>query len=453
MSRPSSSPAGLRVFAILWAGQVVAVFGSNLTSFATGVWIYQTTGSAAKFSFITLCLTLPSLLVAPFAGALVDRWDRRWSMLLGDGCDALLRLPLLYLIVTGKLALWHIYLIVALSSFFHAFQVPAFAASTSLLVPKRYLGRANGWVQAGMSTAQILSPLSAGFLLAALGLRGIVTLDLVAACLGVASLLLVRLPRPEPAEALENERPSLLQSMREGWRYIQARRGFLRLLSLTGSINFCFGIVYVLLTPLVLSFATSRELGIVLGCASTGILSGSLVMGAWGGPEQRVRGVFWFALVQSIVLAIAVLRPNIGLLTAGAFAYMFFNPLVLSCIRTLYQTKIAPEMQGRVFALAGVISAASIPLASLIAGPLADRFFEPWMAPGGRLAASAGLLLGVGKGRGIALLCLLASVLMAAFVVMAYRSRPLRNLEVEIPDAIPDQGPDLSLPQESTSSP
>jgi MFS family permease len=452
MSGASSSPSGLRVFATVWAGQVVSHVGSLLTSFATGVWVYQHTGSATKFSLISLCLTLPGLLVAPLSGALVDRWDRRWSMLLGDGCDALLRLPLLYLLVTGQLAVWHLYLIVALSSLFHSFQVPAFAASTPLLVPKRHLARANGWVQAGLSGAQILSPLSAGFLMGTIGFSGIVILDLTTACLGITSLLLVRLPRPEPAERQAGQPPpSLLHSAAEGWRYIRERKGFLRLVTLTGSLNFCFGMVYVLLTPLVLSFAGSRELGMVLGCASFGILTGSLVTGTWGGPKRRMPGIFWFVLTQSLVLALAVLRPHLLLIAAGAMIYMSFNPIISSSIRTIWQTKVLPEMQGRVFALGSMISSSAIPLAALVAGPLADRFFEPWMAPGGRLAASAGLLLGVGQGRGIALLCVLAALLMAAFVGLAYRDPRLRNVEQEIPDAIVDEKP-LPVPQETASA-
>jgi MFS family permease len=384
-------------------------------------------------------------LVGPLSGVLVDRWDRRWSMLLGDGCDALLRLPLLYLAVTGRLTLWHIYVIVALSSFFHSFQVPAFSASTALLVPKHYLARANGWVQAGVSGAQILSPLAAGFLLAAIGFSGVVATDLAAASLGVATLLIVRMPRPEAMNHPAVKRPSLWHSAAEGWRYIRERRGFLRLLVLTGAVNFCFGIVFVLLTPLVLSFANSRKLGLVLGCASFGVLVGSLTMGIWGGPTKRIRGVLLFMLAQSLVLSIAVLRPWVGLLAAGAFAYMFFNPLILGCIRTLLQTKIAPEVQGRVFAFANMIATSSIPLAVAVAGPLADQFFEPWMAPGGRLAASAGLLLGVGKGRGIALLCLCSAGFMALLVLLACRYRPLRNLEQEISDALPDEDRDPLL--------
>jgi DHA3 family macrolide efflux protein-like MFS transporter len=444
----TSSSSGLRVFATVWAGQVISLVGSNLTNFAVGVWVYQSTGSATKFSLVCICLTVPGLLVAPLAGALVDRWDRRWSMLLGDGCDALLRLPLLYFAATGRLALWHVYSIVALSSFFHAFQVPAFAASTSLLVPKRHLARANGWVQAGVSAAQILSPLSAGFLLAAIGLTGVVAIDLVTASLGIVSLLIVRLPRPEAAEHPAQQRSSLWHSAVDGWGYLRQRQGFLQLLSLSGSVNFCFGTVYVLLTPLVLSFASSRQLGLVMGAASFGVLAGSLVMGTWGGPQRRIRGIFLFMLAQSLVLSIAVLRPHVGVLAAGAFAYMFFNPLNLGSIRTLLQTKIAPAMQGRVFAFAGMIASSSIPLAAVVAGPLADRVFEPSMAPGGRLAASAGLLLGVGKGRGIALLCLCAAGLMAVLVLLASRYRPLRRLEQEIPDALPDELPS-SLPQET----
>jgi DHA3 family macrolide efflux protein-like MFS transporter len=452
MSKAPSSSFGLRVFAILWAGQAISLFGSNLTNFALGVWVYQNTGSATQFALVTVCMVLPSVCIAPIAGALVDRWDRRWSMLLGDGCDALIRLLMLSLIGSGELAPWHVYLFVALSSFFRAFQVPAFSAATALLVPKRHLGRANGLAQASVAGAQILSPLAAGFLLGAIGLTGIVGVNLATAAVGLTSILLVRLPRPEPGEQPQDRRPSLLHDAATGWRYVRDQKGLLRLLVLTGSINFCFGTVYVLLNPMILSFASSRELGMVLGCASFGILVGSLVLGAWGGPKQRVRGIFGFALAQSFVLSLSTLRPHLGLIAAGAFAYMFFNPLILGCTRTILQTKVLPRMQGRVFALANMIITSSIPLAAIVAGPLADHLFEPWMAPGGRLASSAGLLLGVGKGRGIALLCLSAALSMALFILLALRDQPLRNLEREIPDALPDNEAQRAVSQEPASA-
>jgi DHA3 family macrolide efflux protein-like MFS transporter len=452
MSEAPPSSSGLRVFAILWVGQAISLFGSSLTNFALGVWVYQNTGSTTKFALVAVCMVLPSVCVAPIAGALVDRWDRRWSMLLGDGCDAILRIPMLFLIGSGQLASWHVYLFVALSSFFRAFQVPAFSAATALLVPKRHLGRANGLAQASIAGAQILSPLSAGFLLGAIGLPGIVGVNLATAALGVTSILLVRLPRLEPGEQPRDRRPSLLHDAAAGWRYVREQRGLLRLLILTGSINFCFGVVYVLLNPMILSFASSRELGMVLGCASFGILVGSLVLGAWGGPRQRVRGILGFALAQSFVLSLATLRPHLGLIAAGAFAYMFFNPLILGCTRTILQTKVLPRMQGRVFALANMIITSSIPLAAIVAGPLADQLFEPWMAPGGRLASSAGLLLGIGKGRGIALLCLSAALLLALVTLLASRDGLLRNLEQEIPDALLDDEARLSAPQETASA-
>ena len=76
---------GMTAFLVVWAGQVVSALGSNLTGFALAVWIYQQTGSATLFALITLVTTVPGLLLLPFAGALVDRWDRRRAMIVADG--------------------------------------------------------------------------------------------------------------------------------------------------------------------------------------------------------------------------------------------------------------------------------------------------------------------------------------------------------------------------------
>ncbi|MES1243426.1 MAG: MFS transporter, partial [Acidobacteriota bacterium] len=369
MTTSSPPPNGMRVFAWIWLGQVVSIFGSNLTNFALGVWVYKTTGSATQFALISFVMSVPGLLVSPLVGALVDRWDRRFSMIFGDGADTLTKVVLALLIWSGGLEVWHIYAILALSSFFHAFQVPAFSASTALLVPKRHLGRASGLVQAGTSGALILAPLSAGFLLDRIGFGGIIGIDLVTATLGILAVATVRIPKPETTEAPAGA-GGLLRDATYGWSYLRERRGLPALLGLSAILNFSIGMVHVLLTPMLLSFASAADLGMVLSGASVGMLVGSIVMSTWGGPENRMAGVFGFVALQGGILMVGMMRPSVPLLAAAAFAFMFFTPLVLGCTRAIWQSKIAPGVQGRVFALTRMLALSCLPVASLIAGPL-----------------------------------------------------------------------------------
>ena len=196
---------GMTAFLVVWAGQVVSVLGSYLTGFALAVWIYQQTGSATLFALITLVTTVPGMLLLPFAGALVDRWDRRRAMIVSDAGAGIATLALALLIWRGRLDLWQIYVLMAVISTFSALRWPAFTAATTMLVPRQHLGRAAGLNQLGEAAAQILSPLLAGALVVTIGRQGVVLIDFASYLFAIATLLVVRIPRP-PATGVR--RPS-----------------------------------------------------------------------------------------------------------------------------------------------------------------------------------------------------------------------------------------------------
>lgn len=435
--RATSPRSGLRVFAALWLGQFVSFFGSNLTSFAVGVWVYRTTGSATSYALISFATLLPAILVSPLAGVLADRLDRRRLMIFSDAGDAATRVVLAWWIWKGDLSTWHIYAVMAAGSFFYALQVPAFSASAPLLVPKRHLGRANGLVQAGTAATLVLAPLLGGVLLQSVSLLTLVLVDAVTFLFAIGVLLLVRIPRPAAAEAADG-RPSLLREAAYGWRYLRGRPALLTLLGLSAFLNFALGIVQVSMTPLVLSFASPVELGVVMASASAGMLAGSLVMSAWGGPDRRMRFIRDALILMGFVLMIGVWRASVPLLSMAAFVFLFLMPLVTGCTRVIWQSKVAPEVQGRVLAMVRMAAISCLPAASLLTGPLLDRVFEPLLAEGGRLAGSVGGLIGTGPGRGMALLLILVGLVILGGVALTFHFLRLERLEDELPDAIPD---------------
>jgi MFS family permease len=156
---------GMGIFLVVWFGQLVSLIGPGLTNFALGVWVYQRTGSVTQFSLILLFAVLPSILISPVAGAMVDRWNRRVSRILSDSGAGITTVAMALLLTTGNVEIWHIYLAVSLSSVCKAFQLPAYTASTSSLVPKEFLPRASGMVQSAEACGQLISPLLAGVLL------------------------------------------------------------------------------------------------------------------------------------------------------------------------------------------------------------------------------------------------------------------------------------------------
>jgi MFS family permease len=427
---------GARTFLAVWTAQLLSLLATAMTVFAVGVWTFERTGSVTRYSLVLFFGVLPTLLLTPIAGALVDRWDRRTALLLGAAGGGASSLAMALLLLAGRLEAWHVYLLVAAGSATQALRWPALSASVVLLVPRSEATRANGLLQLGMALSQMLAPVTAGALLAPIGLAGVLLLATATAALSAAALLLVRIPRPA-APAGEAGRGTLLGEFVEGWRYLTARPGLLSLLALFAVVNFLVGLVTVLATPLVLGFADARVLGVVLSVASAGLLAGGLLTTVWRGPRRRLDGILVPMLAQGPLLVVAGLRPNAVLVAACACAYLFAFPLVAANSQAIWQEKVAPELQGRVFALRQMVALSAVPLSRLVAGPLADGVFEPLLAPGGALAGSLGRVLGVGPGRGIGLLFVVLGVASVVAVAAGWSSPRLRRVEIDIPSATP----------------
>ncbi|HEY0511020.1 MAG TPA: MFS transporter [Thermoanaerobaculia bacterium] len=397
-----SAPRGIAAFLVICGGQMVSLFGTGLTAFALGVWVYQRTGSVTQYSTILLFNVLPPVLLSPVAGALVDRFDRRRMIIASDCAAGLATLALALLFFSGRLEIWHIYVALSVSSSAQAFRWPALSASMTLLVPGPQLGRASGLMQMGTATAQVLAPLAAGALLAPLGVAGILGIDFTTFLFAVLTLLAVRIPRP--AAAAGGEKESVAGQLAYGWRYLRRHPGLLALLCLFASSNFTMGLLTVMITPLVLSFSSPRVLGTVLSVAAGGLLTGGIVMTLWGGPRRRLAGIGGAFLVQGLVLILGGWRISAPQIAAMAFVFLGCYAVISTCSQALWQSKVEAGVQGRVFATRQMIALSALPLSRLIAGPLADKAFEPLLAPGGRLAGTLGRFLGVGPGRGIELL-------------------------------------------------
>jgi hypothetical protein len=196
----------------------------------------------------------------------------------------------------------------------------------------------------------------------------------------------------------------------------------------------------------VLSFGGPDELGLVLSIGSAGMLTGSLVMTAWGGPRRRMLGILGAAPVISVGLFIAGLRPSVPLIAAGMFTLFFVLPIINGCSQAIWQSKVEPSVQGRVFAMRRMVAQVSAPVAYLIAGPLAERVFVPLLRPDGALAPSLGAWMGTGEGRGIGLMFWALGFLFLLVVAAAVAYPRLRNLEDVVPDAVPETPPVSEVP-------
>ncbi len=430
---------GMGTFSMIWFGQLVSLVGSGLTSFALGLWVYQSTGSVTQFALIALFTILPRLLLSPLAGVLVDRWDRRWTMILSDVGAGLSTFVIAVLFFTGRLEVWHIYLAAAASAAFGTFQWPAYSAAITLLVPKRHLGRANGMVHFGEAASEILAPVLAGVLVITIKIWGVILIDFATFFFAVITLLMTRFPKPKTTTAGKEGKGSLFHEAAYGWRYITTRSGLLGLLMFFAIVNFLQGMLGVLITPMILNFTSANVLGTILSIAGTGLLTGSLVMGIWGGPKRRIAGVLNFQLLRGLCLVLIGLRPSALLVAIGAFGAHLTIAIISGSNQAIWQSKVAPDVQGRVFAMQQMIARSASPLAYLLAGPLADKVFEPLLAANGLLAESIGPIVGVGPGRGIGLLFIVMGIIKVMVALGGYLYPHIRLVEDELPDVMTEE--------------
>jgi len=408
-----------------------------MTSFALGIWAWEKTGSAQALALVGVFTYAPLIIVTPFVGVLVDHWNRKLVMMLSDFGAAISSVVVLVLLMTGELEIWHIYATTAFASIFQAFQWPAYSASATLMVPKTFYSRASGLISIVESSSSIVAPLLAGLLVGLIGVQGILVIDLLTFVLAVLTLLLVFIPQIDQKKA----RISIQEFFREvafGFRYIGQRAGLFKLQMVFFAANFMTVIGWAVISPMVLARTggDAQILGLVESFAAAGGLIGGLLLTIWGGPKKLVWGVLigWIlnGLLGRFLMGISGF-PWVWMLSA--FLLAFFMPTINGSNQTIWQKKVQPEKQGRVFATRRFIAQITIPLGMGISGWLADRFFEPAFASsqawGGRLF---GGIFGVGPGSGLSMMIALSGIMVALVGAVGLLSKRIKYVETEIPD-------------------
>ena len=192
--------------------------------------------------------------------------------------------------------------------------------------------------------------------------------------------------------------------------------------------------MYPLAQPLLFEIAEPDKVGQAIFIMALGMVLGLALMTIWGGPRRRMYGILLPGILAGIALSLLGLRPSLEVMIVGGFLYFFTLPIIEGCDQVIWQTKVAEEMQGRVFALNGMIATMLNPLALIMAGPLSDYVFEPLLQPDGMLASSVGSIVGVGDGRGIGLFIVLIGLMSSALSATMWFNRSLRTLEDTLPD-------------------
>ena len=421
-------------FLVVAGGQLVANLGAALTAFAMPLWALLDTGSLLRFAMFSLAGTLPGVLVAPVAGALVDRTDRRRMLLAATVAAGAIQGALGLLVWADTVQTWLLYGLLSLLSVAAAFQRLAYTSAIPQLVPKHYLGNANGVVQLALSFANFLVPLVAVGLLAAIGMAGILAFEVASYLVAAVVLLAVRFP----ATMALRRRETIGQEIRNGFGYFWRRPRLRAMLLFFVATNLFLAIVLVLVSPLVLTIGDVQDAARVATAATAGAVAGGLVMAIWGGPSRwRMRGMLVSAAAYGASAFVVGILPNLGLIAVGAVGMSFTLVVVNGIWLTIIHTKVPHRFHARVISLNQMV-AQSVVSAGFIVAPLAGNWLEPKLQPGGGLADSVGVLVGTGPGRGIALLYLICGLLLAGLAALCLVRTPLARFDLTEPDAEPD---------------
>lgn len=443
---PASLP-GMRAFFAVCLGQVVSLMGSGMTGFALVIWAYLETGEATTLALAAFFGFAPTVLMSPIAGALVDRWNRKLAMMVSDLAAGATTVALLALFMAGQLEVWHWYVAGTVGGAFGAFQWPAYSAAVTTMVPKAQYGRASGMLSLAQSASGILAPIFAGILLGIIGIGGIMLIDIATLVAAVGILLAVRIPQPRETETGRRARTGLLRESVYGFRFIGARRSLLALQLVFFGSNLLFTFGFTVSTPMVLA-RTGNDAIVLAGVQSAGAVGGvlgGLAMSVWGGPKRRVQGVVFGMALEGATSALVMGIGRVPLVWGVAsFLAAFYLPLINGSNQAIWQSKVSPDIQGKVFAARRLIAQITAPIGIIIAGPLADRVFEPSMMPGGGWDGVLGWLVGTGPGAGMGLMLVISGILGTLLGLGAYTVRAVRDAESLLPDhdAPPGAPPD-----------
>ena len=435
----STSP-GLKAFTLVWAGQVLSLLGSAMTWFAFTIWAWQVTGEATALALVSFFSFGPTLLFSPIAGALVDRWDRKVVMMLSDLATGAGTVVVWLLYATGQLQIWHIYAIAVVTGAFQSFQFPAYSAAVTMMLPQEHYARAQGMLGLAGSLSGILGPLLGAALLGLIGFANIMLIDIATLVVALTTLLMVRVPPPPASDEKEGGKPiPLWRQSLYGFRYIWERRGLLGMQVVAAAGNFLDAIGYTLLAPMILARTAGDNmvLGTVESVGALGAALGGGLLIAWGGPKRKIHGFLaGWGLASLLAWLLTGLGAGLVVWAVASCLSSLLSPFIEGSEQAIWQAKVAPGVQGRVFATRHLLSGIAAPLGMLLAGPLADGVFEPAMMPGGSLAPIFGRLLGTGAGAGMALILVVVGLLGAAVTWSGYLFAAVRNVEDLLPDHV-----------------
>ncbi|MRV72399.1 MFS transporter [Duganella sp. FT92W] len=351
--------------------------GATMFSFGLDIWIYRKTGSYAVFAYFAVLIALPNLVLAPIAGALVDRYNKKTILM---ACELVSIVAILLVALQhgrGVLDLYTVAVAIFMLSVVGSVRWIAMGVAISLLVPPRARDRVNTLQQSFEGGVMLTGPLLGTAVLTYFGLDTVIAADLASSLLAAASLAFIAAERFHLKEAQAKPRRHFWSEVTFGCRWIWGEPVLRRLLLFIVGYNFAAGLFTTTSTPYLLSFTSDKMLGASLAFEGGGALLVGGLLARWGrllSPERRV--VLAAASFGLLMLAWGLARRDTLVLVLSMAAGVL-TTMLIAALQTTWQNRVPVAIQGKVFATRRMVSNALLPLSILISVPVSERMFMP----------------------------------------------------------------------------
>jgi len=386
-------------FWAVFGGQTLSLVGSALTQFVLLWWIADTTGSVSALATAGMAAMLPQALLGPLGGALADRYSRRMLMIVADLVSATCMLVLIWLFVSGQIALWHAYGMMAVRSAMQALQAPAASASVSMLVPSSFLTRAAGLNQAMQSMTLIVAAPLGAFAISVMPIGWALGIDVATALLGIVPLLIWAIPQPRRADIQGAGKTTLWRDLRDGVHLVWSEPGLRRLYCLIGLVVMIIMPAFTVVPLLVKQHfhGGATQVGLMEGLSGAGMLFGGVLVAAMV-PVRHIQWILLGFAASCLSIALTALAPTklfgIGVAwwVIGGITYVFGS----APLTALLQSIVPHHLQGPVLALLNSVMGLAAPVGLAFTGPLGEalgiRALFVGMGVLGALACLAGFM-------------------------------------------------------------
>ena len=450
---PFPRPHGLKGLLVIWLGQFVSGIASSITAVALPIWIFSVTESGLAVGLLEFFFFGSYMLVILFAGVLIDRYNRKAMMLVYDFMSLSALAVLIVLQSSGNLQVWHLYAAAIVQGVGYAFQAPSYTAAITIMVPQKQYIRANGLMSLLNDGPDVFGPLLAGSFYMVFGLQGVLAINVLALVISIGTLFLVEIPDTPHTREGQLSQSKFRKQILYGVKYIFRRPGLLGLQLVFSMGNLFFGIALSIaaLYPMILlrTGGDTQAVGIVQSAGALSAVISGIFLTTWGRIRRPVNVILLGWLLSSIFgLIFLGVGQTLIIWLAAMVINSAFEPVVNVSMDTFLQTKIPPDLQGRVFSASDFIAQIMIPFTPLLAGIFGDQIFEPAMQEGGALADTFGWLVGVGPGAGFGLLIFLCGIGGILVGLSGFLVKNIRNLDTQFVDYhLPDPDNLLEQPQ------